>query len=124
MRLIEQLQQMVAAHTVAPPDDPDLEAAAPNLFELLTMDKWADGSDRILPQLIVERVPGGFKATLKDDSLCIRKSALCNRLGDLPAALEKALLDQEQPWESFKSYRNKGGPKLPEQPSTSRRRKR
>jgi len=124
MRLIEQLQEMVAAHTTAPPDDPELEQAAPNLYEMLTLDKWADGTDRILPQLLIERTPGGYRATLKDDALCIRKSALCNRLSDVPAALERALLDREVPWESFKSYRNRGGPKVPERPSTSKRKRR
>jgi len=46
------------------------------------------------------------------------------RLSDVPVALEKAIVDPDLPWESFKSYRNKGGPKVPDQTSTSKRRKR
>jgi len=124
MRLIEQLQQMVAAHVVRPPDDPEVEAACPNLWEMVTIDKWGDGTDRMLPQLVIERIDGSYKITLKDHSLCIQKSAVANRLQDLPAALEKALVDQEMPWESFKSYRNKQGAKVPEQPSPSRKKRR
>jgi hypothetical protein len=124
MRLIEQLQQMVAANVVLPPDDPEVSEACPNLWEMITADKWGDGTTRMLPQLIIERVSGSYKVTIKDHSLCIQKSAVANRLHDCWGALEKALVDQETPWESFKSYRNKQGAKVPEQPSTSKRRRR
>lgn len=124
MRLIEQLQQMVAANVVLPPDDPEFAEQCPNLWEMLVTDKWGDGTARMLPQLAIERISGGYKATLKDHSLLIQKSAVANRLCDVPKALEAALCDQAVPWEIFKSYRNKAGAKVPEQPSTSRRKRR
>lgn len=124
MRLIDELQQMVAAKVTTPPTDPEVEEHCPNLWEMLTADKWGDGSERMLPVLKIERVSGGYKATLQDDALCIKKSAHALTLGDVPKALEKALLDQETPWESFKSYKNKQGPKVPEQLSTRKGKRR
>lgn len=124
MRLIEKLAAMVAEKAVMPPSDADVEKIAPNLWEMLTLDKWGDGTERLLPQIVIERVPGGYRATLKDDSLCIRKSALVNRLADVPAALEAVLVDEGIPWETFKSYRNRGGPKVPGEKTTGRKKRR
>lgn len=124
MRLIEQLQQAVAAGGMAPPADDQVEQRCPNLWEMLTTDKWGDATDRILPEMVIERVPGGYKVTLRDHALCIRKSALCLTLGDAWDALERALTDSTTPWEAFASYRNKKGPKVEEAPSTRRKKKR
>jgi len=121
MRLIDELQQMVALKVTTPPNDPDVEEAAPNLWQMLTLDKWADGSDRMLPVIKIERVSGGYRATLQDDALCIKKSCMVAVLADVPKALEKAIVDPELPWENFKSYKNKQGPKVAEPTSTRRK---
>jgi len=123
MRQLEQLAKMVAERRMNPPDDPDVEKTAPFLWEMLTVDAWADGTERLMPQIVIERVPGGYKATLKDDSLCIRKSVLVLHWASIIAALESTLGDDKVPWEAFKSYRNKGGPKIPGE-KTSRPKKR
>jgi hypothetical protein len=115
---------MVAERKMAPPADPDVEQSAPFLWEMLTADAWADGTERILPQIVVERVPGAYRVSLKDDSLCIRKSCLVARWCDLISTLEKCLADPELPWESFKSYRNKGGPKVPGEKTPGRKKRR
>jgi len=124
MRLIDQLQMMVAEKVTTPPTDQAVEEACPNLWEMLTQDKWADGSDRILPVLQIERVSGGYKASLQDHALLIKKTAMVGTLAEVPAALERALIDQDVPWETFKSYRNKQGPKVPEKNTPSKRRRR
>jgi len=124
MRLIDELQQMVAARVTTPPTDPEVEEHCPFLWQMLTFDKWADGSERMLPVIKIERVSGGYKVTLQDDALCIKKSAMCQTLAGCPAALEKALVDQELPWESFKSYKNKQGPKVPEATSPRQKKRR
>jgi len=124
MRLLEQLQAAVAAGGCAPPADDHLEAQCPNLWELLTVDRWADDTIRILPEITIERVPGGFKATIKDHSLLIRKSALCLTAGEVFTALETAISDVSTPWEGFQSYRNKKGAKvIEEKPPRQRKRK-
>jgi len=124
MRLIEQLAKAVAERRMQPPADPDVEQGAPFLWEMLTADTWADGTERILPQIVIERVPGAYKVTLKDDALCIRKSCLVPRWCDIVALLERALADEELPWEGFKSYRNRQGPKVPGEKSTRQRKRR
>ena len=123
MRQLEALAKMVAERRMNPPDDPEVQKIAPFLWEMLTIDAWGDGSERIMPQIVVERVPGGYKVTLKDDSLCIRKSALVLHWADLVAGLEAALVDDALPWETFKSYRNRQGPKVPGE-KTPRQKKR
>ncbi len=124
MQLLEQLARMVADRKMLPPTDPDVEKVAPFLWEMITQDQWADGTERLLPQIVVERVPGAYKVTLKDDSLCIRKSCLCSKWSDLIQALEACLADPDLPWDTFKSYRNKGGPKVPGEKTSSRKKRR
>jgi len=123
MRLIDQLQKAVAAGGVAPPADDVLASRCPNLWEMITTDRWGDDSERMLPEIAIERVPGGYKVTLKDHALCIRKSALCLALDECWGALERALTDSSTPWESFTSYRNRKGPKVPEEKSSGRKKR-
>jgi len=122
MGKLEELAAAVRDRMVLPPDDPAVETECPFLWEMLTKAKWGDDTERILPRLVIERTPGGYKVILQDDSLCIRKEAYAKTLAECPAALEKALNDPELPWETFKSYRNKGGPKVPEAKKGGRRR--
>ncbi len=124
MRRLEELAKAVAERRMNPPDDPEVEKAAPFVWEMLTIDTWGDGSERIMPQLVIERVPGGYKIVLKDDSLCIRKSALATHWCDLLTALEAALVDDELPWETFKSYRNRQGPKVPDGKASRQKKRR
>jgi hypothetical protein len=123
MGKLEELAKAVADRTVTPPDDPEVEQSCPFLWEMLTKSKWGDDSERILPRVVIERISGGYKVILQDDSLCIRKEAFCKTLAECPQALEKALNDDETPWETFKSYRNRGGPKVPEAKKGGRQRR-
>jgi hypothetical protein len=114
MSRLDDLAQKIGGGGVAPPQEEALFETCPFLWEMLTMDKWADGSERLLPEMVISRVPGGYKITLKDDSLCIRKSVVAPTIEALWKALEDAIVRDDVPWENFKSYRNKKGPKVPE----------
>ena len=113
MALLDDLAKTISEGRIAPPDDPDTEKACPTLWVFLTQHQWGDGTVRMLPQIVIERIGGGYRVTLRDDSLCVRKGATCVTLSEAFTALEKALVDGSVPWEDFKSYRNKQGPKVP-----------
>lgn len=119
---LDQLAKAVAERKFPPPSDEAVENAAPFLWEMLTQEKWGDGSERILPTIKIERVPGAYRVTLQDDSLCIRKAVIVHRIADLVPALEAVLQNADVPWETFKSYRNKKGAPVPEEKPTRRKR--
>lgn len=122
MGLLNDLARMVAERRFPPPVDAETEEKCPNLWEMLTMEKWGDGSERILPTIKIERVPGAYRVSLVDDSLCIRKAVIVPCLSVAFEALERVLIDPETPWETFKSYRNKKGPPVPEEKISRRKR--
>lgn len=122
MGILEDLKAVASDRRVTPPDDPETEKQGPNLWELLTQDRWGDGSERVLPTLTISRVPGGYRVVYTDDSLWIKKSVVISRLNELVSVLEASLVD-DSPWEAMKkSYRNKKGPPIPEEKPTRRKR--
>lgn len=123
MGRLEELAKMVAEHAVAPPDDEVLEKDYPLLWEMLTSARYSDGRERILPTIRIERISGGYRAVLADDSLWVRKSAVALTWAEIPAALEKALADASVPWEHFKSYKNAKGPQVGEEKSPRKKRR-
>lgn len=104
---LDSLRKDLGDGHITPPCDPQTEKDCPHLWQVLTQSKWADDTERILPIIKVERVPGAYRATLQDDSLGQKKTVYVKRLCDLADALEAALVSQDVPWEQFKSYRNK-----------------
>jgi hypothetical protein len=113
MGILDDLSTAASERTISPPVDPDLEEACPGLWEMLVVDRWGDGTERVLPRIIVDRVAGGFMVTLQDDSLFIKKSVFCAKLAGMGQALETALRDPERPWLRIeKSFRNRHGPKV------------
>jgi len=123
MGRLEDLARSVVEGRTAPPSDEETEAAAPFLWEFLTLDHWSDGSERLLPRIVIDRCGGGYKVTLQDDALCVKKSVTIRKLGELVTALERVLCDSEQPFESYKSFRNKKGPKVPEKEKRASRKR-
>jgi len=117
------LAARVAEGEVTPPDDEDVETHCPCLWQLLTQSRWADGSTRILPRIVLERVAGGYRAVLQDDALCVKIAVLCPRIADVATCLEGAMTNGHAVWEGFKSFRNRAGPKVPEKLAKSPRRK-
>lgn len=112
MSALEDMMGQVVEGRVAHPDDPVVEKDCPDLWEFLTLDVYKDKSKRMLPELTVNRVPGGYEVTLKDHEMCSQLSTFSPTLAGLAAALEAALHDPTRPWKPFQSYRNRKGPKL------------
>jgi len=114
MSRLDDLADELQGGRITPPDDPELENACPFLWDYLTVDRWKDGTARLLPRITIDRVPGGYKVCLQDDGLWVKKTVIVHTLAGIPEALEKGLLDAQLPFEPFKSFRNKQGPKVPE----------
>lgn len=112
MSIIDDLKTLRGEGRTAPPTDDLVSEPCPLLWELLTADRYKDGSPRILPEISISRVPGGYEATLRDHEMWMQVSAFVGRLADLPVALEAVLRDPTRPWRPFQSYRNKKGPQL------------
>jgi hypothetical protein len=124
MSIVDKFRDQFQEGKIAPPHDPELEKACPNLWELLTLTHWGEDGKvkRILPELVVNRVPGGFEVILKDHATCLQTSAFAPRLIDIAKALEAALLDSTKPLKPFQSFRNRS-PKIPEEKSGQRKRR-
>jgi len=107
------MQQAIEGRVTAPHDDA-VEQECPDLWEILTLDQYADKSKRMLPEISINRVPGGYEVSLKDHEMCQQLTTFCPTLAEAAKALETALHDPTRPWKPFKSYRNQKGPKVPE----------
>lgn len=123
MSALEQMMSQAIEGRISAPSDEDLEQSCPDLWELLTLDKYKDASKRMLPEISVNRVPGGFEVTLKDHEMCLQITTFAPILMDIGRALEAALHDPTRPWKPFQSYRNRKGPKVPESNGTSQTKK-
>lgn len=106
---VERLLQDALKRRIPEPDDPECEHAFPNLWEFLTLDQYAGGLERILGEITIVRIPGGYRATIKDHDTGKAKSASSLTLLDCFRGLEEALCDPNCPWIDFKSYKNKKG---------------
>lgn len=124
MSRVDDLADAVGGGRVTPPNDEVVEKEAPFLWDYLTVDRWKDGTSRILPRITISRVPGAYKVVIQDDGLWVQKSIIIQTLADLVGSLEKGLLSDQLPFEPFKSFRNKQGPKVPGEEKPTRRRKR
>jgi len=110
---VEELALALSKAKFVPPSDSDFEELCPFLWEMMTLDKWADGTDRIPSTIKVERVSGGYRATIIDDSLCVKKGVYVSKFADILVELERVLPLESVPWEAIKSFKNKGGAKVP-----------
>lgn len=122
MSALEDMMGQALEGRVSAPSDEGLETLCPDLWELLTLDQYKDKSKRMLPEITVNSVPGGYEVTLKDHEMCLQVTTFASTLGGLGTALEAALHDPTRPWKPFQSYRNRKGPKVPEQAGTGHKR--
>lgn len=109
MSLIDRLRKEAPNGHVQPPNDEALAKACPLLWEMLTLDQYRDKSDRILPEVKIRRVGGGYEVVLQDHETCTQIGAVSLTWEGLPAALEAALGATSTVWRSFKSYVNPKG---------------
>lgn len=123
MSALEDMMGQALEGRVAAPDDDQLEANCPDLWELITLDQYRDKSKRMLPEISINRVPGGYEVTLKDHEMCLQVTTFSAKLSGIAEALEAALHDPTRPWKPFQSYRNRKGPKVPEGSATGQGRR-
>jgi len=107
--LIDHLFSQGAEKRIAPPDDPTFERNCPALWQLLTIDRYSDGRDRFLADIVIRRTGGGYVAELRDHETNQKKAVTALRAADVLPALEHAVCDATVPWRAFKSYDNPQG---------------
>lgn len=123
MSVLQEQTGRVLEGRVTLPDDDQVEKDCPELWEYLTLDQYNGGVKRMLPEITVNRVPGGYEIALKDHELCQQLSTFSPTLGGLAGALEAAMHDPTKAWKVFQSYRNRKGPKILESAATSHKAK-
>jgi len=109
MSIVDRLRKEGPLGSVTPPADGTLEKACPLLWEMLTLDRYKDRADRVLPEVKIRRISGGYEATLQDHETCQQISAVALTWEAIPAALEATLASGSVPWRPFKSYVNPKG---------------
>lgn len=107
--VIEQLFKAASQKTISPPDDDEIKVTCPNLWELLTTDRYPDGRDRFLAEIVIKRIDGAYLAELRDHETLRAKHGMALKLLDVPQALEEAICDHSKPWRAFKSFVNPKG---------------
>lgn len=88
---------------MSPPDDPEVARRCPLLWELLTLDRYSDGSERVMPTLKIERVAGGYLAILQEHASRQQVQVKALKLGDVPRALESLLASDLDAWKPYDS---------------------
>ena len=88
---------------VAPPDDELLRHGCPLLWQLLTLDTYADGSRRELPTLQIDRVDGAYLVRLQDHASRQQLQCKLFTLDELAGALERVLAAGVDAWLPYRS---------------------
>ena len=113
-------RQRVDGTMQAPPDDL-VRDSCPLLWELLVLDTYDDKehTKRVMPEIVVGRVNGGYAVTVKDHETCQQKQLFALRWAEIPQEVERALSDPTRPWYAFKSFKNRLGEKKVEKMLTN-----
>jgi hypothetical protein len=77
------------------------------LFEWLTRDGYADGEERLVPEVLIECGFGGWNVTLKDHEMGLQATFECDQWEDIPALAESLYAKGKLPWKEFRTYRTK-----------------
>jgi hypothetical protein len=94
---------------LTPPDDPIVQELCPDLWDLLTREKYTSGKDRLPADIVIERIEGGYTVTIKDHDSGTAWAFTLDRLENLAVASETALHDPKTRRTTFKSFKNKKG---------------
>ena len=123
MNIVEARLAAKKAGGCLPVQDPALEQHCPNLYQYLTVNFKSGSKDRVMPEIVINRVPGLFQAVLKDHVTCEQIEAYAATWDGLAPALEAALTAEAPAWKPMKSYRNPRGLEAYEEGGTGRRKK-
>jgi hypothetical protein len=96
---------------VAPPPDERTQERCPWLWDFLVRDRYEDGLERVLPEIIITRQHGCYHVLFKQHDTCEACQVTIGRLEDLADALEARLCDPDCPWVEIKSHKQKAGKK-------------
>jgi len=107
--VIEELKGIATGRRIAPPDDPEVEEQCRKFWQWATETDAGEGRIRLLPDISLSRVTGGWKLVLKDIETSLCKKGTVQRLEDLARACEAILCDVTIPWEPFQNLKNPKG---------------
>jgi hypothetical protein len=105
--LAEQLLARRLSGGVSPPPDEAVRSRCPLLWELLTLDTYRDGTQRVLPTLKIERTGGGYVVSLQDHASRSQVTVTCETLAEVPRALERVLGSGKDVWREYDSLKVK-----------------
>lgn len=77
------------------------------LWSLLTMDRYSDGTRRVLPTIKIERLSGGYEIVLQEHSSRKQCTVRVNRLDAIPKALERLISRDMDCWRPYDSHKVK-----------------
>jgi hypothetical protein len=103
---VDSLRPGQGAARITAPNDDRLAERCPFLWEILTLDRYSDDTVRILPEVVIRRLPGAYEVTLRDHASRQSKSVAFLEAASLWDALEAALSDPTRPWRPYDSYLN------------------
>jgi hypothetical protein len=103
--LVHELLARAGGREVGCPADDDLPEQCPYLWELLVLDRYADGTVRVLPSVRIERVHGGYEVTLQDHASNLQCSVYVSRLKDWPTIMEARMVSSAGAWRPFTSFK-------------------
>lgn len=106
MSLVNDLRLQAARGGIRPPADGETCTKYPNVWALVTQDRYDDDTQRFLAEIKINRVDGAYQVAIDDHETCQRKTCLVRSWATILDELELCLVDPEVPWVAFKSYRN------------------
>jgi hypothetical protein len=106
---VAMLADKARAKGVTAPYDPDTEEAAPLFWELCTTSVNADGTERLLPDLRLTRVGGGWQCVIQDVETSQETRFQFGAILDLARAAERHLTSAGCVWTKYKNRKNPKG---------------
>jgi hypothetical protein len=107
--IVDTLNEKAKAKSVQAPYDPDTAEACPFFWELVTKDRYDAERDRLLPEITLTRVDGGWEAVIRDIETSQETRFAFGAFLELARAAEKHLVSARGLWKPFKNRKNQKG---------------
>jgi hypothetical protein len=107
--IVAELEASARAKRTPPPYDPDTADQCPLFWQLVTQDQTKTGEQRLLPDVKLTRVPGGWLCAIQDVETAQETRFTFEALRELALAAERHLTSGKAVWLPFKSMKNPKG---------------
>lgn len=107
--IVLELAKNAAKKRTPAPDDDDTRLGCPKFWGIIAVDRYPSGQDRLLPELKLVRVPGGWRCTVQDVETSQETRFEFEALLDLARAAESHLTSGNAVWTYYKNRKNQKG---------------